>query len=113
MLETIAIKTVWGKALGAIKRVPVFVWIGLAVLALWWIDRGAQYREGRADGREQVMAEFRAAEKDAAERAAKALANADKKAADRAKAQSKIIADQIERIEQAEANNENPLDSLF
>lgn len=113
MLEKIAIRTVWGKAWDALRRIPWFVWVALAVLALWWIDRSGQYREGRADGREAVMAELRAAEQAAGKRALKAAAKADEKAAKREEAQAKVIADQIKAIEAAEADDENALDALF
>lgn len=62
ILETIAIRTVWGKVWAALKSVPWFVWVAVAVVALWFIDRNAQYREGDAAGYERAQAEHREAE---------------------------------------------------
>lgn len=113
ILETIAIRTVWGKAWAAIKTVPWFVWVAVAVVALWFIDRNAQYREGYDNGAESVKAELRAAQAKAAETALKAAARADEKAIARAEAESEVIERQLDAIERAEANDENPLDALF
>lgn len=62
ILETIAIRTVWAKAWAVIKAVPWFVWIGLAVVALWFVDRNEQYREGDQAGYERAQTEHREAE---------------------------------------------------
>ena len=61
ILETIAIRTVWAKAWDAIKAVPWWVWLALAVAALWWIDRGAQHREGYREGVAEVTAKYETA----------------------------------------------------
>jgi len=113
ILETIAIRTVWGKIWAALKSVPWFVWVGVAVVSLWFIDRNAQYREGFENGRTEVMEELRTAQAKAAENALKAAAQADEKALERAEAEAEIIERQLEAIERAEANDENPLDALF
>ena len=113
ILQTIAIRTVWGKIWAALKSVPWFVWIGVAVLALWFIDRNAQYREGFESGRTEVLEELRTAQVKAAENALKAAAQADEKALERAEAEAEVIERQIDAIERAEANDENPLDALF
>ena len=44
--------------LAFLKRVPWFVWVALALLALWAFDRSAQYREGYREGAESVKAEL-------------------------------------------------------
>ena len=113
ILEAIAIRTVWGKIWAALKSVPWFVWIGVAVLALWFIDRNAQYREGFENGRTEVLEELRTAQAKAAETALKAAAQADEKALERAEAEAEVIERQLDAIERAEANDENPLDALF
>lgn len=113
ILETIAIRTVWGKALDALRRVPWFVWAGLAILAFWWIDRSGQYREGRQDGREMVLAELRAAEAESLKKAAESARKADTAGEKRALEFAEAQATAIETIEKAEASDANPLDALF
>lgn len=113
IFETIAIRTVWAKVWDAIKSVPWFVWVAVAVVAMWLMDRNAQYREGFENGAESVKAELRAAQSKAAETALKAAAQADEKALERAEAEAEVIERQLDAIERAEANDENPLDALF
>lgn len=62
ILETAAIRTIWAKAWDALKAVPWFIWVGAAIVALWFIDRNAQYREGDAAGYGRAQAEHRDAE---------------------------------------------------
>ena len=113
MLETIAIKTVWGKAFDALKRIPWFVWVALAILALWWIDRGAQYREGLSDGREAILAEFRAAEAEALKKGAEKARKGDLAGEKRALEFAEEQAAAIEVIEKAEIEEGNALDAIF
>ena len=87
ILETIAIRKVWA----ALKEVPWFVWVAIAVAALWFIDRNAQYREGFENGRGEVLEELRAAQAKAAETALKAAAQADEKALERAEAEAEVM----------------------
>lgn len=98
---------------GFLKRVPWFVYVGVAVLALWFIDRNAQYREGHEDGRETVLAEFRAKEAEALKNAAEARQEADTAGEQRELQEAEIVGGMIDDIERAEANEENPLDALF
>ena len=109
ILETIAFRKVWA----ALKAVPWFVWVAIAVAALWFIDRNAQYREGFENGRGEVLEQLRKAEAEAAQKALEAVARADEKALERAEAEAEVIERQLDAIQRAEANDENPLDALF
>lgn len=62
ILETIAIRTVWGKAWAALKAVPWQLYVIGALLAAIPINGCVQYREGDADGYERAQAEYREAE---------------------------------------------------
>lgn len=99
MLETIAIRTVWGKALDALKRVPWWVWAALAVLAFWWIDRGAQYRAGYREASAAAEARYTAA-----------LAEATKAAEDAKQSEEAALVALAERTDE---NVEKKLDSEF
>lgn len=109
ILETIAIKTVWGKAIDLLGKVPREVWYCLAALAAWWWF-SSHYIE---QGREEVLSELRAAQAETAEKALEAIAEADTAALERHEANAAVLEAQIERIEQAEAEESNPLDALF
>lgn len=109
ILETIAIRKVWA----ALKSVPWFIWVAVAVVALWFIDRNAQYREGFENGRGEVLEQLRKAEVEAAQKSLEAAAQADEKALERAEAEAEVIERQLDAIERAEAEERNPLDALF
>jgi hypothetical protein len=113
ILETIAIRTVWSQIWNAVKSVPPFVWAALFIAGAWWIDRAAQYAEGHENGRTEVVNELRTAEAEAAKRSLEAIAEADEGKAERAEAEAEIVSDMIERIESAEAEGGNALDTLF
>lgn len=51
ILETIAIKTVWGKAADFLKGVPWGVWASLALLIGALVYGKVQYAQGKADER--------------------------------------------------------------
>lgn len=109
ILETIAFRKVWA----ALKAVPWFVWVAIAVAALWFIDRNAQYREGFENGRGEVLEQLRKAEAEAAQKSLEAVARADEKALEREERNAEVLGDLIGRVEAAEAEGANPLDSLF
>lgn len=109
IFETIAIRKVWA----AIKAVPWQVYAIGALVAAIPINGCVQYNKGYDNGAESVKAELRAAQSKAAETALKAAAQADEKALERAEAEAEVIERQLDAIERAEANDENPLDALF
>lgn len=100
ILETIAIKTVWGKAWGLFKSVPLWVWATILIAGAWWIDRSHQYDLGRADEREAWEAEVASIR---AERAALALVVADQDAQLAAKA-NQTIEERREELDNAVAD---------
>lgn len=87
--------------------------VALGAIGLLILSHTLTYCEGRSDGRESVKAELRIAEAKAAENALKAAARADEKALQREEAEAEAVGDLIKQIEEAEANDENPLDALF
>lgn len=113
ILETIAIRTVWGKAWDAIKAVPWYIWLALAIAGAWYVDRGVQYREGFINGAESVKEELRAERAEAVERSLEAASQADTAGIERAEVEAEAVEAIIERIEEAEASDGNALDALF
>jgi hypothetical protein len=77
------------------------------------INGCVQYNRGENAGREEIRAELRAAERKAMQDAWEARAKADEKARERAKARREALREQLDTIEKAEADEKNPLDSLF
>ena len=113
MLETITIRTVWGRIAAALKSVPWTMWTIAALVALIPINGCVQYREGRQDGRESVLAELRTQQAKTAEKATKARSSAAQGAKERAEtfeAEQRALG---EAIEKAEAEEANALDGLF
>ena len=113
ILETIAIPTVWGKALDAIKAVPWYIWIGLVIAGAWYIDRTTHGNSRFEAGAESVKAELRAERAAAVERSLEAAVEADTAGIERAEAEAETVEAIIERIEEAETNDENALDALL
>lgn len=98
-IQAQAIKLLGGALLLALAAIP--------------INGCVQHRSGFRDGAESVKAELRAAEAEAAKRSLEAIAEADTGKAKRAEKEAEIVGGMIDRIEEAEANDENPLDALF
>lgn len=109
ILETIAIRKVWG----ALRAVPWQVYVIGALVAAIPINGCVQYREGFENGRGEVLEQLRKAEAEAAQKSLEAVARADEEAIERAEKEAEIIAGQLEAIERAEAEERNPLDALF
>lgn len=96
-------------AWGMLGKVPREVWYGLAAFAAWWLF-SSHYIDV---GKERVYTELREAQAKAEKLAEEARGVADAKAAERAAVEAEVIADQIEAIETAESEGENPLDAIF
>lgn len=109
MFEVLAIKAFVGNAMNLLGKVPREVWYALAALVAWWLF-SSHYIE---QGREEVLTELRKAEAEAAKKALEAVTQADEGRAERAEAEAEVVGGMIERIEEAEAAGENPLDALF
>lgn len=101
------------KAQALLAKVPLEVWLILALLGAWAWDRSAQYRSGYSDGEQAVEQRLRDAEAEALRKASEAFQNADKAGEERALAEAEAHNAAIEAIKRAEAEGRNPLDELF
>lgn len=87
--------------------------VALGVLGLLVLTHGLAYCVGRSDGRELVIAKLEKAEAEAVRESAKARASADANAQAR-EAEAKVEQEALQKvIEDAKANDDNPLDAVF
>lgn len=106
----------WHIGLSVLKhlaKVPAWVWVALALLSIWYIDRTAHGNARYGEGREAVLADLRKAEANAKQAAWEAITTEGAKGVLRARefeAQQEALR---EAIRDAEANDTNALDSLF
>lgn len=87
--------------------------IALAALIALPIHGCIEHREGYREGVKAVEARLAKAEAEALRRAEKARAQADKAAETRARIEAETRARDLAAIEEAKANDANPLDALF
>ena len=112
-VKAIFAKPIWRAIGGALGRVPWQIYAALALVLAFQVHGCTQYRSGFQDGKESVLSELRTAEAKSVTRSIEAARKADAAGAIRAEQQAAVIAEQIERIEQAERTGGNALDSLF
>ena len=98
-IQAQAIKLLAGALLIAIAAIP--------------INGCIEYRQGFRNGAESVKAELRAERAAAVERSLEAAVEADAAGIERAEVEAETVEAIIERIEEAETNDENALDALF
>jgi hypothetical protein len=98
---------------GHLRQVPAWIWVALALSAVWYLDRTAHGNSRYADGRDAVVADLRKAETKAKKNAWEAVTTEGAKGALRARefeAQQNALLDAIRK---AEADDANALDGLF
>lgn len=87
--------------------------VTLAVFGLLALTHALAYCTGRSDGRELVIAKLEKAEAEAVRESAKARASADANAQAR-EAEARVEQEALQKvIEDAKANDDNPLDAVF
>lgn len=93
--------------------IPWQIYAALALALAFQVHGCTQYRSGYSEGRKAVLDDLRTAEAKSTTKSMEAARKADAAGAKRAEEQAAVIAVQIERIEKAEKDGGNALDSLF
>jgi hypothetical protein len=105
---------VTGFAVGAaLKRVPVWVWVGLAALVAFYFALDAYGDRRYGEGKKDEAAAWQKASDKLIAQAAQASDKADTKAAERAADYAVKVEDEKEKIDAAIADGSSPLDVLF
>lgn len=106
-----------GLAIGAaLKRVPSWAWIAIAVVLLfvaWRVERDRYGDKREREGVEETDAKWKAASDKLIADAQAAGTKADKAAAARAADYAAKVEDERERIADAQAEGRSPFDEMF
>lgn len=109
MITSIAIKTAFGKAGDFLKAIPWQIWIGVAAIFVIW----AAYAKGASDKNKEWIYKLEKAESADKAKSTEAATKADTKQADD-KQEFEAQQSELEKvIDDAKANNDNPLDDIF